>query len=325
MSEVHLTIDTANFIRKLSESSTSPLYDLTPEQARQVLHDVQNVEVEQPAAHIEKIEIPIGDDKTLPALMVRPHSEVQNLPVIFYIHGGGWILGDEVTHERLIRQLAVGTEAAVVYPLYTPSPEAQYPQAIQELFAALKFIAAECENLHLDASRLVVAGDSVGGNMATVMALMAKENNNPKIAFQLLFYPVTNADFETQSYNDYAEGPWLTKKAMQWFWDAYCPNKEQRKEITASPLLAEVEHLEGMPPALIITDENDVLRDEGEAYARKLIQAGVDVSSVRINNTIHDFVMLNPIAKSKPARTAINLAIAILRRVFYKNDSKNKA
>lgn len=318
MAEIHLTIDTAQFIDEVEKNTTRPLYELTPEQARQVLLDAQSLPVAKPDVEIEDIRIPVGENRTMPVRIVRPRNSRKVLPVIFYIHGGGWVMGDEKTHDRLIRELAVGAEAAVVFPIYPPSPEARYPQAVKEMFAALQYIVKESENFNFNTAKLVVAGDSVGGNMATVMALMAKENGTPKIAFQLLFYPVTDANFETQSYNDYADGPWLTKKAMQWFWDAYAPNIEERKEITASPLQADIHHLEGLPPALIITAENDVLRDEGEAYARKLIQAGVDVSSVRVNNTTHDFVMLNALAKSKPARLATNMAIAILRRVFYK-------
>ncbi len=321
MADIHLTIDTAKFIDDVEKNTTRPLYELTPEQARQVLLDAQSLPVAKPAAEIEDIRIPVGTDRVLPVRIVRPHNAPKVLPVIFYIHGGGWVMGDEKTHDRLIRELAVGVEAAVVFPIYPPSPEARYPQAIKEMFAALQYIVKEAESLNFNTSKLVVAGDSVGGNMATVMALMAKENGSPKIAFQLLFYPVTDANFDTQSYNDFANGPWLTKKAMQWFWDAYAPNEDQRKEVTASPLQADVHHLEGLPPTLIITAENDVLRDEGEAYARKLIQAGVDVSSVRVNNTTHDFVMLNALAKSKPARLALNMAIAILRRVFYKRSN----
>lgn len=315
-----LTVDTAAFINKVENGSTKPLYELTPEQARQVLRDVQQHPVDVADVESEDVQIPIANDKTLPVRILRPHHhENQNLPVIFYIHGGGWIMGDAQTHDRFIRELCAGCEAAVVFPLYTPAPESQYPTQLHELFNVLKYITKEAENFRFNTSKLVVAGDSVGANMATVMALLAKENNGPKIIFQLLLYPVTNAAFDSSSYQEYSEGPWLTAKAMQWFWDAYAPDADQRKEITASPLLAEVEHLEGLPPTLIITAENDVLRDEGEAYARKLIQAKVEVSAVRFNNTIHDFMMLNPLAKSKPTRTAVNLSIAVLRRVFYRD------
>ncbi len=320
---INLTMDTAAFIDNLKKDTTKPLYELTPQQARQVLLNAQSLPVRKPSVLTEDINIPIEDNKVLPARIVRPHGSRKVLPVIFYIHGGGWVMGDENTHDRLIRQLAVGAEAAVVFPLYTPSPEARYPQAIRELFSALQYISKESEGLNFQSGKIAVAGDSVGGNMATVMALMAKENNGPKIIFQLLFYPVTDAAMNTHSYEEYAEGPWLTSKAMEWFWNAYEPDMEKRKEITASPLQAEIEHLEGLPPTMIITAENDVLRDEGEAYARKLIKAGVDVSSVRVNNTIHDFVMLNALSQSKPTRLAINMAAAILHRIFYKRHTRH--
>ena len=320
MINTDLTVDTDRFVKEAASGSAKPLYEMTPGQARQVLLDIQSKPVAKEDVRIDDYDFPLGNDKTLPVRIVRPHSaKAENLPIIFYIHGGGWVMGDAATHDRLVRELSVGTEAAVVFPVYSPAPEAQYPGQIKELFSVLKYLAKEAAAFGLDASKLVVAGDSVGGNMATVMALMAKENNGPKIIFQLLLYPVTSALMDTASYQEFAEGPWLTRKAMEWFWDCYISDPSQRREITASPLLAEVEQLEGLPPALIITDENDVLRDEGEAYARKLIKAGVEVSSVRVNNTIHDFMMLNPLAKSKPARLAINLSITILRRLFYRD------
>lgn len=317
MTEVNLTLDTAKFINKLAAGSTTPLYELTPEQARQVLSDAQSQPTARPDADVDDIKIPLQSGQTLAAKIVRPRKARKILPVIFYIHGGGWVMGDEHTHDRLLRELAVGAEAAVIFPEYPRSPEAKYPQALMEMFEALQYIAHNAEELNLNAGKIALAGDSVGGNMATVLALMAKENNRPKIIFQLLFYPVTDANFDTVSYNDYAQGPWLTKPAMQWFWDAYAPDPRQRTEITVSPLQADINHLEGMPPTLIITAENDVLRDEGEAYARKLIAAGVDVSAVRINNTIHDFVMLNALAKSNPTRLAISLASTALHNAFY--------
>ncbi len=198
-----------------------------------------------------------------------------------------------------------------------PSPEAQYPQTTNDLFAALQYIAEYGAKYNLDTSRLAVAGDSVGGNMAAVLALKAKENDNqPKISFQLLFYPVTNAKLDTESYREFADGPWLTKKAMEWFWDQYAPDEQSRKEIYVSPLNAEVKDLQGLPPALIITAENDVLRDEGEAYARKLNDAGVMVGSVRINGTIHDFLMLNDLADTVPTKAALALAVVSMQDVF---------
>lgn len=226
-------------------------------------------------------------------------------------------MGDKDTHERLVRELAQGAQAAVVYPNYTPSPEAQYPVPLEQAYAAMLSVLQRADDYGLDASRVAVAGDSVGGNMATVMALLAKERKGPRIDFQLLLYPVTDANFDTESYRAFADGPWLTRRAMQWFWDAYAPDETRRGEITASPLRATPEQLRGLPPALIITAENDVLRDEGEAYARKLSDAGVRVACVRYNGTHHDFMMLNGLAETTPARAAVAQSAAALKKMLH--------
>ncbi len=305
------------FIDKLSKAGGKPLYELTPEEARNVLLTVQADDGALPDADVDEITVSLENGREMRVLIVRPSGVEDTLPIIFYIHGGGWVMGNEVTHARLIRQLADEVQAAVVFPVYTPSPEAQYPQTTNDLFGVLQYVSEYGAKYNLDTERLAVAGDSVGGNMAAVMTLMAKKNENtPKIAFQLLFYPVTDASFENESYEAYSEGPWLTRKAMEWFWQQYAPNKKSRKEIYASPLRASKEDLEGLPPALIITDENDVLRDEGEAYARKLDEAGVTVGIVRVNGTIHDFLMLNALADTVPTKAALALAVISLQDVF---------
>lgn len=305
------------FIDKLSKAGGKPLYELTPEEARNVLLTVQADDGALPDADVDEITVSLENGREMRVLIVRPSGIEDTLPIIFYIHGGGWVMGNEVTHARLIRQLADEVQAAVVFPVYTPSPEAQYPQTTNDLFGVLQYVSEYGAKYNLDTERLAVAGDSVGGNMAAVMTLMAKKNENtPKIAFQLLFYPVTDASFENESYEAYSEGPWLTRKAMEWFWQQYAPNKKSRKEIYASPLRASKEDLEGLPPALIITDENDVLRDEGEAYARKLDEAGVTVGIVRVNGTIHDFLMLNALADTVPTKAALALAVISLQDVF---------
>lgn len=318
MAEVRLMKKEQDFMDKLAESGGKPLYELTPEEARQVLLDVQNIDVFVPEVRKQKTSVKLKNGGEMPVVIMRPADIDDVLPVVFYIHGGGWVMGDDVTHDRLIRELADAVPAAVVFPVYEQSPEAQFPQTTDDLFSVLEFIVKNADNYSLDVSRLAVAGDSVGGNMATVMALMAKaQGNNPKINFQLLFYPVTDADFSTESYQIFENGPWLTKKAMQWFWDQYAPSQKDRKNIYASPLRATVDQLKGLPPALVITDENDVLRDEGEAYARKLDAAGVDVAAVRFGGTIHDFVMLNALSGSSATRTAIDFAVSRLQEVFF--------
>lgn len=310
---------TQKFIDALTEKKGPPLYTLSPKEARAVLDNVQKVDVEKMPADIEERKIPMGTKGEVSVHIVRPKDNHEVLPVVMYFHGGGWILGNFGTHERLIREIANGAKAAVVFVNYSLSPEAKFPVAINEAYAATKWVAENGQTIQVDPSRLAVAGDSVGGNMAIAVTLLAKEHHGPKIDFQLLFYPVTNAAFDTASYKEFAEGPWLTLKAMEWFWDAYAPNKADRKKPTVSPLQASLKELEGLPPALIITDENDVLRDEGEAFGHKLSQAGVTVTAVRYLGTIHDFVMLNAITNTPAPRAAIKQATETLKSVFYPN------
>jgi len=226
------------------------------------------------------------------------------------------VLGDRETHDRLVRELTVGANAVVVFVDYDRSPENRYPVAVEESYAVLKHVAEHPDEFGADASRIAIAGDSVGGNMTAVVALLAKERNGPRVKAQLLFYPVTDASMSTGSYKEFAEGPWLTKKGMEWFWDQYLPDVSKRTDIHVSPINASSEQLKGLPQTLLLVDENDVLRDEGEAYGRKLAAAGVPVRSVRYNGTIHDFMLLNPIANTPPVRGAVDQASDYLRKVF---------
>lgn len=164
-----------------------------------------------------------------------------------------------------------------------------------------------------------MAGDSVGGNMTAALTLMAKQRGDVTFVHQSLYYPVTDAAQDTDSYREFADGPFLTAKGMAWFWDCYTTDPAQRAEVTASPLRASLEQLEGLPPALVIVDENDVLRDEGEAYARKLTQAGVPTTSIRCNGILHDFMMLNPLRSTQAATAAVQLAVHTLRTVLRGN------
>jgi acetyl esterase/lipase len=302
---------TQQFVDSLA--GAPPIYTLSPAEARSVLVQVQSIPVGKPSAKIEDIAFPVGPTGSVPVRIVRPAGTVDALPAVIYIHGGGWILGDRNTHDRLVREIAVGAEAAVVFVDYDRSPEARYPVAIEQAYAATCYVVDHSTDLHIDPSRLAVAGDSVGGNMAAALTLMARRRRGPRIGFQVLFYPVTDADFDTASYTRFADGPWLTKRAMQWFWDAYLPDVAARKQPTATPLNASLDELAGLPEALVIVDENDVLRDEGEAYARRLSDAGVRVTSTRYNGTIHDFTMLNPLADTPATRGAIAQAVGALR------------
>src|SRR5215469_22113 len=290
-----------------------PIYSLSPADARSVLTRAQSIPVGKPSAQIEDIAFPVGPTGSVPVRIVRAASTLEVLPVVLYFHGGGWILGDRDTHDRLVREIAVGAKAAVVFVNYTRSPEARYPVAIEQAYAATRFVVDNGASLRIDPLRVAVAGDSVGGNMAAAVTLMANQRRGPKIVFQVLFYPVTDAEFDTPSYIRFADGPWLTKRAMQWFWDAYLPDPAVRKQPTATPLSASLDELAGLPEALVIVDENDVLRDEGEAYARKLSDAGVRVTSTRYNGTIHDFAMLNALADTPAARGAIAQAVGALK------------
>lgn len=237
--------------------------------------------------------------------------------MILYIHGAGWVFGNAHTHDRLVRELAVGTGAAVVFPEYDLSPEARYPVAIEQNYAVAQWIVREGATKGLDGTRLAVAGDSVGGNMSAALTLMAKDRGDVPLRHQVLFYPVTDAAFDTNSYHQFATGYFLRRDGMEWFWDQYTTDPAQRAEITASPLRATTEQLAGLPAALVITGEADVLRDEGEAYANKLRAAGVPVTAVRYQGIIHDFVMLNALRETRAAQAAITLAIQTLREALH--------
>lgn len=305
---------TQAFLDELAAAGGPPLYEMTPAQARDVLRSVQNsVSVKTPPTDVEDRTIPGGPTGQVNIRIVRPRGVTGTLPAIVYSHGGGWILGDKDTHLRLIQELAAGVGAVVVFTDYTNAPEAQYPVQNEQAYTTLQWVAEHGAEIGIDPSRIAVAGESVGGNMTAALTLMAKERTGPKLAAQLVMYPVTDADLDTASYLEFAEGPWLTREAMRWFWDAYLPDKSRRSEPTATPLNASLEQLRGLPPAMIVTDENDVLRDEGEAYAHRLAQAGVPVTSVRYLGTIHDFVLLNPIAGAPAARGLVAQGSAFLR------------
>jgi acetyl esterase len=311
--------NTKAFLDNLQQKGDPPIYTLSPDKARTVLSGLQaSHPVPKLSADIENRTIPGGPNgKNISITIVRPtNTNNETLPVVMYFHGGGWVLGGFNTHERLVRELANGVHAAIVFVTYTPSPEARYPVPIEEAYAATKWIAQNGPLIHVNSSRLAVAGDSVGGNMATVVTLLAKERSGPLIKFQLLFYPVTNTNFETPSYLTYQNGYWLTRDAMKWFWSNYLTNQTNVKDPTVSPLQASLEQLKGLPPALIINGENDVLRDEGQAYALKLLDAGVPVISVLYKDTIHDFVMLNAITDDPSPRAAIEQASQILKKVL---------
>ncbi|GAB2729242.1 alpha/beta hydrolase [Kitasatospora kifunensis] len=305
----------------LAKATAQPpyLFQLSPAEGRKAVDAVQADGITGPAVDEEWIEVPGGPTGSVRTRVVRPAGAAGTLPVILYIHGAGWVFGNAHTHDRLVRELAVGAGAAVVFPEYDLSPEVRYPVAIEQNYAVAQWVTAHGATHRLDGRRLAVAGDSVGGNMSAALTLMAKERGDVAFAAQVLFYPVTDANFDTPSYHQFAEGYFLRRDGMQWFWDQYTTDPAQRAEITASPLRATTEQLTGLPPALVITGEADVLRDEGEAYANKLRGAGVPVTAVRYQGIIHDFVMLNALRETQAARSAIALAATTLREALTAN------
>ncbi|QKW32994.1 alpha/beta hydrolase [Actinomadura sp. NAK00032] len=304
---------------EFAAATANPPYlsDLGPAEGRKTVDEVQSGEIAKPRIDEEWITVPGGPTGSVRVRVVRPAGAAGPLPVILYIHGAGWVFGNAHTHDRLVRELATGVNAAVVFPEYDLSPEARYPVAIEQNYTVAQWIVREGPNNDLDASRIAVAGDSVGGNMSAALTLMAKERGDVPLVQQVLFYPVTDASFDTGSYRRFAEGYFLRRDGMQWFWDQYTTDPAQRAEITASPLRATTDQLAGLPPALIITAEADVLRDEGEAYAAKLRAAGVPVTATRYQGIIHDFVMLNALRGTQAAEAAITQATTTLRAALH--------
>jgi acetyl esterase len=301
----------------IADATANPpfLYELGPDAARKVLDDLQAQPIEKPDVDEQWIEVP-AEVGAVKVRIVKPVGATGTLPTILYVHGGGWVFGNAGTHDRLVRELAVGAEAAVAFVEYDRSPEARYPVAIEQAYATAQWITAHGSTEGLDGSRMVVAGDSVGGNMSTVLTLLAKQRGDVTFHHQSLYYPVTDAGQDTASYTEFANGPFLTAKGMAWFWDCYLPDVDQRADITVSPLRASLDELAGLPEAFVVVDENDVLRDEGEAYARKLTEAGVRTTCVRYNNTIHDFMMLNPVRETAATTGAVEQAIQVLRKAL---------
>jgi acetyl esterase/lipase len=293
------------FLKKLNSAGGKPMEELTPTEARAVLVDAQkSVKLDLPPARVSTVPINY-DGQQLELTVVRPAGVEHTVPAFMFFHGGGWVLGDFPTHERLVRDLVAYSGMAAVFVNYTPSPEAQFPVAINQAYAATKWVSEFGHEINVDGRRLAVVGNSVGGNMAAVVALMAKDRGGPDIRFQGLMWPVTDASFDTESYHQYAEGRFLTRNMMKWFWDNYTTDAGERGEIYASPLRAMTEELRGLPPALVQTAGNDVLRDEGEEYARKLDVAGVDVIAVRYSGMIHDWGLLNPLSQVPATRTSL--------------------
>ena len=304
---------TRHFVDDLAATGAFPLSCRSAASVRAALADLQSGPIGKPNVSIVDMTFPVGPMGAVRVRIVRPRNATKIIPVVMFFHGGGWIAGGVDTHDRLIREIAVAAQAAVVFVAFGRAPEIQFPHALEEAYAATVYVVSHADSLNIDASRLAVVGDGAGGNMAAAVTIMSKQRRGPKIAFQVLFYPITAASFDATSYREWYNGPWLTKQDMKWFWDAYLPRAICRTEAIATPLSATLDQLRGLPEALLITAEVDVLRDEGEAYARKLSEADVRTTCTRYIGTIHDFVMLNALADTPAARAAVEQAAAGLR------------
>jgi acetyl esterase len=300
------------FLEDLATHATRPVYELTPEEARDSLRTLQGepppVDDIAVATHFLQVE-----GQRCPLHIVRRVRSEQS-GVTLYLHGAGWVMGDFTTHGHMVRELARSSGVAVAFLEYGRAPEHPYPTALNQAYAAAQYLMNQASDLGLDGSKLAIAGDSAGGSLAAAVALLIRQRGDTPIACQLLFYPVTSAEMDTASYHQFGSGPWLTKKAMEWFWDQYVPDAARRVEPTAAPLGAPLVDLEGLPPNLIVTAEYDPLRDEGEAYGRRLLAAGVEVTAIRCNGTIHDFLLLNALSQSAPTRAAYELAAWFLKK-----------
>ncbi|MEU1529676.1 alpha/beta hydrolase [Streptomyces fagopyri] len=309
------TID-QDFLDGLAAAGGPPLYEMSYNAAREVLNKLQAGPVDMLPAQVAERTVPGGPTGPVSVHVVRPNGVQGDLPGIVYIHGGGWVLGNFATHERLVRQLADGARATVVFVDYTPSPEAQFPVPVEQAYAVARWVAGHGREIGVDSGRLAVAGDSVGGDMTAAVTLMAKQRGGPHLRQQVMLYPVTDAGFDTASYHRFAENCWLSRPAMKWFWDAYAPRAADRSNPLASPLRATIDQLRGLPPALVITD-SDVLLDAADSYAAKLRSAGVPVTASHYAGVTHDFMMLDALADTRAAKEAVAQATAALHDALY--------
>jgi acetyl esterase len=293
------------WLKDRADAKLPPVWDIPVQKLRAGLEMAQAQFTDKPRALCDDIEIPIGVSEKIGVRLLRPASVPGKRPVVVYLHGGGWVIGSPDTHDRLARDIVAASGAALAVVHYSRSPEVRYPGALDEAYAVTAWLAEYGEALGLDGSRLAVAGDSSGANLAASVAILAKRRKGPAIRHQTLIYPVTDASCSLASHEIFADGPGLTRRAMRWYWDQYAPDREDQSRDTASILNASLEELQGLPPALVITAEFDVLRDEGEAYARKLLLAGVPVTATRYLGTVHAFMANNALARTPAALAAV--------------------
>lgn len=303
-----------DFIKSIEENTQKPIYKLTPEEAREVISNIQKKDNYSIPALVENISFSSNSSEYTEVRLVRPEqSEDKKLPIIVYAHGGGWILGDENTYDGLIRKLAVNTNSCIAFVKYNRSPEAAFPVALNQVYAAVEHFYDNAEKYNIDSSKIILAGDSAGANLALSTALKLKNENKIKILLQILLYPAIDYDMDTKSYSKFEDGPWLSKKAMEWFWNSYIQDKKHFENFYAVPSSSDKTELNGLPFTLIITAENDPLRDEGEAFARKLDSAGVKVSAIRMLGTMHDFMMFNALNDDVQTKMAFNIVYSTIK------------
>ena len=327
MPPTHGGLDPANrsFLELLEAQGAAKIEELPVGAARALFQTLQSFPAKKRPAEIEDRAIPAGPRGQIQIRIVRPRGAAERLPVVMYFHGGGFVLGDRESFDWSVREIANGASAAVVFVEYSRAPEAKFPVAVEEAYAATKYIAENGGSLNLDVSRIAVAGDSAGGNLAAVTALLSKERRGPKLLYQVLLNPATDMASETPSLHEYGEGYFLTQATMKWFGRQYLSEAAETLQPTASPLRAPAAQLEGLPPALVITSEFDPLRDQGEAYAQKLAAAGVRVTCVRYLGTVHGFPVLNILSESAPTQAAVAQTNAALRRAFATHNEKGIA
>jgi acetyl esterase/lipase len=303
----HIDPQVRAFLTELNKDS-SPFWELPQPKPQEILTGLQN-KTPVDMSGVTTVDKTITQDgRTVKLYIMTPQHVADKPGVLLFIHGGVWIVGNFQNHQRLLRDMVVGSGQIGVFVEYTPLPEAKYPTQMEESYAALKWVAAHAGEFGADGSRIAVAGNSVGGNMTAALTLMAKDRNGPKISYQVLFVPATDASVDTASYREFGTGRFLARAFMKYGWDLYTPDEKTRDIPYVSPLRASNHQLKDLPPALVITAENDPLRDEGEAYARKLKEAGVDVTAVRYDGMIHDFVLLNAIRHISGVEAAIQQA-----------------
>jgi acetyl esterase len=270
----------------LREAGMPPFEAMTVPQAREAAKGFLDLQGEPEDIPVDNRTIP-GPAGDIPVRIYTPDGAADR-PVIVYYHGGGWVIGELETVDRPLRSLAVRSGAVIVSVDYRLAPEHVYPAAFDDCYAATVWVAEHAAELGADPGRLVVAGDSAGGNLAAAVALAARDRAGPAVAAQLLIYPVTDFDFTTRSYLDNGEGYLLQRPTMQWFWAHYLGAQDLGKDPYAAP--ARADSLVGLPPAFVMTCEFDPLRDEGEAYAARLRDAGVPVTARRYDGMLHGFL-----------------------------------